>query len=221
MGTPSRAASFRSERGAYAVGLTGGIGSGKTAVADLFAGLGPAIIDTDALAHELTGAHGAAIEPIAREFGASFIGADGALDRARMRDLVFRDRPARSRLEAILHPRIRELALARAATAAADVPYIIFVVPLLVESGSWRERIDRLLLVDCAASTQEARVCARSRLELQFVRAVIAQQASRSQRLLAADDVIVNDGPLASLPPRVQRLHRRYCEYAREHRRRL
>lgn len=221
MVTPSRDVSFSSERGTYAVGLTGGIGSGKSAVADLFARLGPAIIDTDALAHELTGAHGEAIEPIAREFGALFIDAGGALNRSRMRDLIFRDRSARSRLESILHPRIRELALARAATAAADVPYIVFVVPLLVESGNWRERIDRLLLVDCAASTQESRVRARSRLAPQFVRTIMAQQASRSQRLLAADDVLVNEGPLTSLPPRVLRLHRRYCEYARERHRRL
>lgn len=207
-----QAATCRSEY--FAVGLTGGIGSGKSAVADRFAALGAAIVDTDAIAHALTAAGGAAIEAIAREFGPDYIDAAGSLDRPRMRERVFNDPQAKARLEAILHPRIREAALAAAARAAARAPYVVFVVPLLVESGTWRSRVDRLLVIDCSAATQEARVCARSGLDAALVRRIIAQQASRAERLAAADDVLVNEGTLAQLAPRVQRLHARYLERA-------
>ena len=215
MARTSHAASCPSEPAGFAVGLTGGIGSGKTAVADRFAVLGAAIVDSDEIARALTAPNGEAIEPIARQFGAQYIGADGALDRQRMRERVFRDPAAKAQLEAILHPRIRTLAQATAASAAAHAPYVIFVVPLLVESGSWRDRIDRLLVIDCSPSMQEARVRARSRLEVALVRRIIAQQASRAERLDAADDVLVNEGPLEQLDPRVQRLHRHYCSCAR------
>lgn len=208
-------ASSRSEPG-FAVGLTGGIGSGKSAVADLFAALGAAIVDSDLIARALTAPNGEAIDAIRQEFGADYIGADGALDRPRMRELAFREPSAKSRLEAILHPRIRELAQRAAAQAAGQVPYVIFVVPLLIESGSWRSRIDRLLVVDCSSATQQARVRARSGLDAELVRAIIAQQAPRAERLDAADDVLVNEGPLKLLEPRVQRLHRHYCSCARE-----
>lgn len=207
-----QAATCRSEY--FAVGLTGGIGSGKSAVADRFAALGAAIVDTDAIAHALTAAGGAAIEAIAREFGPDYIDAAGSLDRPRMRERVFNDPQAKARLEAILHPRIREAALAAAAQAAARAPYVVFVVPLLVESGTWRSRVDRVLVIDCSTATQEARVCARSGLDAALVRRIIAQQASRSGRLAAADDVLVNEGTLAQLAPRVQRLHARYLERA-------
>ncbi len=207
-----QAATCRSEY--FAVGLTGGIGSGKSAVADRFAALGAAIVDTDAIAHALTAAGGAAIEAIAREFGPDYIDAAGSLDRPRMRERVFNDPQAKARLEAILHPRIREAALAAAARAAARAPYVVFVVPLLVESGTWRSRVERLLVIDCSAATQEARVCARSGLDAALVRRIIAQQASRAERLAAADDVLVNEGTLAQLAPRVQRLHARYLERA-------
>lgn len=207
-----QAATCRSEY--FAVGLTGGIGSGKSAVADRFAALGAAIVDTDAIAHALTAAGGAAIEAIAREFGPDYIDAAGSLDRPRMRERVFNDPQAKARLEAILHPRIREAALAAAAQAAARAPYVVFVVPLLVESGTWRSRVDRLLVIDCSTATQEARVCARSGLDAALVRRIIAQQASRAERLAAADDVLVNEGTLAQLAPRVQRLHARYLERA-------
>lgn len=207
----------RSEPPGFAVGLTGGIGSGKTAVADQFEALGAAIIDSDDIAHRLTAAGGAAIEPIARQFGRQYIGADGALDRRRMRERVFRDSSAKKQLEAILHPRIRELAMARAAAAVGRSPYVMFVVPLLIESGNWRSRVDRILVVDCSPATQEARVCARSRLDPALVRTIIAQQAARADRLDAADDVIVNEGPIEQLRSRVQWLHRRYCGYARGH----
>jgi dephospho-CoA kinase len=221
MARTSPGASCPSERTGFAVGLTGGIGSGKSAVADLLAGLGAAIVDTDAIAHALTGRRGEAIAAIARDFGDSYIGADGALNRPRMRELVFRDPAAKARLEAILHPRIRRAAAAQAAAALERAPYVVFVVPLLVEGGGWRDRIDRLLVIDCPRSTQLARVCARNRLEATLVRTIIAQQASRAQRLAAADDVLVNDGTLAQLAPRAQRLHRRYCECARRTERRL
>lgn len=217
----SHAASCRSDLDGFAVGLTGGIGSGKTAVADLFAELGAAIVDTDAIAHAMTAPGGAAINAIAREFGRLYIGPDGAMDRPRMRELVFRDTDAKRRLESILHPRIRARATAQATEALKQAPYVILVVPLLIESGSWRSRVDRLLVIDCSASTQLARVCARSHLDATLVRGIIAQQTSRAQRLDEADDVLVNDGALQQLPARVGRLHRRYCECAREHRRRL
>jgi len=221
MAKTSRAASSPSESRGFAVGMTGGIGSGKTAVADLFATLGAAIIDSDAIAHAMTAPNGAAIEEIAREFGAHYINAQGAMDREQMRDRVFRDPSAKARLEAILHPRIREQTLAEAAAAAGRAPYVMFVIPLLVESGAWRGRVDRLLLIDCSSTTQEARVCARSRLDPTLVRTIIAQQASRAERLDAADDVLVNEGPRAYLFQRVQRLHHCYCEHARRTRRRM
>lgn len=210
-----------SERPAFAIGLTGGIGSGKTAVAGMFARHGAAIIDSDAIAHTLTAAGGAAIDDIARSFGAQYIGADGALDRQRMRERVFRDQSAKAELEAILHPRIGELAMAQAEEARGRVPYVIFVVPLLIESGGWRSRVDRILVVDCAPATQEARVCARSHLDPVLVRTIIAQQARRADRLDAADDVLVNEGAFEQLDERVTLLHHRYWESARVRDRRL
>lgn len=204
----------RSESSGFAVGLTGGIGSGKTAVADMFALLGAAVVDSDAIAHTLTAPGGAAIEAIARQFGAQYIGPDGALNRQRMRERVFRDPSAKSQLESILHPRIRELAMMQASAARGLSPYVMFVVPLLIENGSWRGRVDRVLVIDCSPATQEARVCARSRLDAALVRTIIAQQARRADRLDAADDVLVNEGPVEQLHPRVDWLHRRYCGYA-------
>lgn len=206
----------RSESPAFAVGLTGGIGSGKSAAAEIFGLLGAAIVDSDAIAHALTAPGGDAIAAIAQQFGAQYIGPDGALDRQRMRDRIFRDPPAKALLESILHPRIRELSIAQAAAAARDrVPYVVLVVPLLIESGGWRSRVDRILVIDCSPATQEARVRARSRLDAALVQAIIAQQARRADRLDAADDVLVNEGPLEQLTARVTRLHRRYCEFAR------
>jgi dephospho-CoA kinase len=216
MARTSQDALSRSESPAFAVGLTGGIGSGKSAAAEIFGLLGAAIVDSDAIAHGLTAPGGDAIAAIAQQFGAQYIGPDGALDRQRMRDRIFRDPPAKARLESILHPRIRELSIAQAAAAARDrVPYVVLVVPLLIESGGWRSRVDRILVIDCSPATQEARVRARSRLDAALVQAIIAQQARRADRLDAADDVLVNEGPLEQLTARVTRLHRRYCEFAR------
>lgn len=192
----------------FAVGLTGGIGCGKTAVADMFAARGASVIDTDAIAHALTAPHGAAMPALVAEFGPAFATPDGALDRARMRALVFADPAARTRLEAILHPRIREATAAAALLATG--PYIIFAVPLLVESGAWRDRVARILAIDCPEAVQVARVMARNGLAEAQVRAIMAAQATRAERLAAADDVILNDAGLDALAPQVERLHALY-----------
>lgn len=197
-----------SDRRAFAVGLTGGIGCGKSTVADLFASLGASIVDTDAIAHALTAPHGAAMPAILAEFGPDFATPEGALDRARMRSLVFSDAGARARLEAILHPRIRDATAAAALIATG--PYVIYAVPLLIESGSWRERVARVLAVDCSEDTQVARVMQRSGLSPDQVRAIMATQVTRAERLAAADDVIDNDDGLEALLPQVTRLHERY-----------
>ncbi|VVE89701.1 dephospho-CoA kinase [Pandoraea bronchicola] len=196
----------------YAIGLTGGIGSGKTTVANLFAAHGIAIIDTDAIAHSITAPGGAAMPAIRREFGDAFVAPDGSLDRARMREAVFTDDAAKTRLEAITHPLIRTEC--ERAAAEAQGPYLIFVVPLLVESGTWRERVQRVLVIDCTEQTQIARVMARNRFTREQVQAIMARQATRAQRLTAADDVIDNDMQHAPLAPQVDRLHAAYLKLA-------
>ena len=196
----------------FTVGLTGGIGSGKTLVTDLFAARGVAIIDTDVIAHQLTAPGGLAIAAIGATFGAGFIDAGGAMDRARMRQLVFADAGAKQRLEAILHPLIQQEC--ERAAASATGPYLMFAVPLLVESGRWRERVARILVVDCPEQQQVERVMRRNGLAETQVRAIMAAQVSRAERLAAADDVIVNDGPLAALAPQVERLHAQYLACA-------
>jgi dephospho-CoA kinase len=174
------------------VGLTGGIGSGKSTVAARLVERGAELIDTDAIARSLTLPGGAAIEPIRATFGADFIDASGALDRARMREAAFADVDARRRLEAILHPRIG-LEVERR-VAASTAPLTVLDIPLLVESGRWRCRVDRVWVVDCTEEAQLARVMARSGWAESAVRAVIAQQASRAARRAAADAVIHNEG---------------------------
>jgi dephospho-CoA kinase len=196
----------------YIVGLTGGIGSGKSAAAAEFASLGASIVDTDAIAHELSAPGGGAIAELRTAFGAEFIDADGALDRARMRNMVFTDPAAKRRLEAILHPLIRTVTEAR--TMAAEGPYVVQVIPLLVESGKYRERTNRVLVVDCSEQTQVARVVARSRLDADQVRAIMTAQVSREVRRRAADDVIDNEDGLDALRVQVEALHRNYLEYA-------
>jgi len=175
------------------VGLTGGIGSGKSTVGQLLAAVGAALIDTDLIARQLTLPGGAAIDSIARTFGPQLIAADGALDRARMRDLVFGDAGAKQQLEAILHPLIG-LETERQAAAAQGAPALVFDVPLLVESGRWRAKVDKVLVVDCSEATQVERVVRRSGWTREAVQAVIASQASRRQRRASADAVIFNDG---------------------------
>lgn len=196
------------------VGLTGGIGSGKSTVADLFAARGAALVDTDVIAHQLTGPHGVAMSAIVGAFGDSIRRADGGLDRAAMRRLVFSDRLAKARLEAIMHPLIRQESEARCA-AATTAPYVLLVVPLLVESGTYRERADRILVVDCDTAIQVSRVMARSGLAAEEVEAIIASQASRAARRAAADDVVFNDSGLEELMPQVAALHQRYVDLAR------
>lgn len=196
----------------YVVGLTGGIGSGKTTVADLFVGAGAALVDTDAIAHELTAAGGAAMPLLREVFGDSIVGAEGALDRAAMRRLVFADPGARARLESILHPMIRTLSDERCRAACA--PYVILAVPLLVESGSYRERCSRILVVDCPEALQIERVMARSGISRAEVEAILAAQATRQQRLAIADDVVNNDGERTFLDRQVSDLHQKYLAQA-------
>ncbi|WP_416049739.1 dephospho-CoA kinase [Cupriavidus basilensis] len=199
------------------IGLTGGIGSGKTRVADLFAARGAALIDTDLLAHEITAPGGLAIPALLEAFGPACLRADGAMDRNAMRELVFSDPAAKARLEGITHPLIRQLTEARAAAIRASGlhPYLIYVVPLLVESGSWRTRVDRVLVVDCSEATQVARVMARNGFSQGQVEAIMARQARRSERLVAADDVVDNEGPPEALPAQVDRLDQLYRTLAR------
>lgn len=198
---------------AFSVGLTGGIGCGKTTVADMFAALGASIVDTDVIAHSLTAPHGAAMPALLAEFGEDFATPDGALDRAKMRALVFTDDGARARLEAILHPRIRDATAAAAAIATGD--YVIFVVPLLIESGTWRERVTRVLAIDCPEEVQVARVMARNGMSETQVRAIMAAQVTREQRRAAADDIILNDDGLDVLRPQVEVLHAMYLAQAK------
>ena len=188
------------------IGLTGGIGSGKSTVARRFAALGALVVDTDALAHALTAPDGAALPAIAAAFGAEMIGADGAMDRARMRALVFGQPAERQRLEAILHPMIAEATRAQASRAHAGQA-VVFDVPLLTESRTWRTRVDRVVVVDCAEATQVARVVERSGWTADAVERTIAQQASRAQRRAIADAVIVNEAlSLAQLDAQVDEL---------------
>jgi dephospho-CoA kinase len=196
----------------FTVGLTGGIGSGKSTVANLFAELGVPVIDTDVIARQLTLPGGTALEAIRAAFGEDVILADGMLDRAALRRRVFADAVARRQLEAILHPRIRQMV--EQALATLDAPYALIVIPLLVETGGYRDVLRRVLVVDCPEALQVARVMARSGLARDEVDAILAAQAGRAERLAAADDVIVNDASAAALRAEVTALHQRYLAYA-------
>ncbi len=195
----------------FVVGLTGGIGSGKSAVSDQFAALGATVVDTDVIARELTDRGGAAVAEVERIFGKEFI-AGGAMDRKRMRDHVFADPAAKRALEGLLHPMIRAESARR--SVAASGPYVIHVVPLLIESPDYRRRVDRVLVVDCPEDTQVERVRARSGLSADEVRAIMQSQASRAERLAAADDVIDNSGPRDALRKQVAALHQKYLQFA-------
>jgi dephospho-CoA kinase len=196
----------------YIVGLTGGIGSGKSAAAQVFEELGATVIDTDALAHALTGPGGAAIEPIRAAFGADYLTPDAALDRARMRELVFADAAKKRLLESILHPMIRSQT--SELVHAARSPYVILMVPLLIESSDYGRRCQRILVLDCPEELQIARVIVRSGLAVEQVRAIMANQVTRGARLAAADDVIDNCQDLAQLRRQVEALHARYMQLA-------
>jgi dephospho-CoA kinase len=197
----------------FVVGLTGGIGSGKSAAAAEFERLGATVVDTDAIAHELTATGGPAISKIRRRFGAEVLDASGALDRKRMRDRVFADPAARKALEGLLHPLIREESRRRIERAPG--PYVVHVVPLLVESPDYRGHVDRVLVVDAPEELQLERVRRRSGLADDEVRAIVAAQATRAQRLAAADDVIENRGTIDALREQVAALHRKYLEYSK------
>ena len=192
------------------IGLTGGIGSGKSTVADAFAALGAGVVDTDQVAHRLTAPNGDAMPAIVAEFGPSVVAPTGAMDRSAMRRLVFSDPLARRRLEAILHPMIG--AETTRALEAVDGPYRIVVVPLLVEGRHWRSRVDRVLVVDCPRALQIERVIQRSGLTLEQIEAILGAQATREERLSQADDVIDNAGSPAALPDQINALHTKYCQ---------
>ncbi len=193
------------------VGLTGGIGCGKSTVADLFAKLGAGIIDTDEISHRLTQAEGAAIPAIRAAFGDEYIKDDGALDRDKMRGLVFSDTAAKKRLELILHPLILEQAKIQLQQLKAN-PYVIVVVPLLTVSPEFQRLAKRILVVDCTEDSQVDRVVERSRMNEAEVRAVITRQTPRAERLRLADDVIHNDAGMDSLAAQVAALHERYLK---------
>ncbi len=175
------------------IGLTGGIGSGKSTVGAMLAALGAGLIDTDAIARELTLPGGAAIDALRDAFGADFIAVDGSLDRQRMRAAAFGDAGVRTRLEAILHPLIGLAVERQSEEIGTNAPAIVFDVPLLVESGRWRSRVDRVWVVDCNEAVQVERVAGRPGWSDAAARAVIAQQASRRARRAVADAVVSND----------------------------
>lgn len=194
------------------IGLTGGIGSGKSYVADLWQQWGATVVDTDQIAHQLTAPHGAAIAAIRQQFGDEMITESGALDRKRMRDLVFNDASQRIRLQNILHPMIRDFTFREVEQAQGC--YVVVVVPLLIESGSWASYVDRVCVVDCDEDTQIARVMQRSGLTPAQIRRIMDTQATRQQRLAVADDVIVNDAQtsLEQLKEQAQQLHNQWCK---------
>ena len=195
------------------IGLTGGIASGKSTVADLFAAFGVPIVDTDVIAREVVEPGEPALDEIRGVFGDDVIKEDGVLDRARLREIVFADDAGRTQLESILHPRIRDAAFLQATHASG--PYVIIVVPLLFESPM-KNAMDRILVVDCSEETQFRRLADRDNESEEQARRIIAAQASRAERLSIADDVISNDGNLAETCDAVRSLHEFYLRLANE-----
>lgn len=194
------------------IGLTGGIGSGKSTVARVLVACGATLVDADAISRQLTTPGGAAISELASQFGPQMITPEGAMDRDRMRQLAFSDPAIKGQLEAIIHPLVSQESLRQSnAAVAAGSPCIVFDIPLLVESGRWRQQLDRVLVVDCAQETQIARVMARNGLAREVVEKIMAGQASRAQRLAAADICICNEGlSLEALERLVRELARRF-----------
>lgn len=199
-------------RKVFTLGLTGGIGSGKTTVANMFAELGAFLVDTDLIAHALTTENGTAISAIEKSFGSEFILPSGAMDRAKMRQHVFSQPNEKKRLEAILHPLIREKT--ELAAKESTGVYTIFVVPLLVESGSWKQRVSRVLVVDCSEQTQLSRVMSRNGMTQEQALSIMQTQASRDQRLSAADDIILSERPLDEIKLEVKHLHDKYVKFS-------
>jgi dephospho-CoA kinase len=190
------------------IGLTGGIGSGKSEVAKRLASLGATVIDSDQIAHDITVPHGAAIAPIQARFGPDLLAADGSLDRSKMRRLAFNDPSVLQSLEAITHPLIHAETLRQASQAHQNgALYLVFMVPLLVESGYWPQIIDHLVVVDCPPELQIERVMQRSKLDRSQIEQIMSKQASREDRLAAADTILLNDGGLDKLIPQIDGLH--------------
>lgn len=197
----------------FRVGLTGGIASGKSTVGRLFEALGVPVIDTDLLAREVVAPGQSLLARIVERFGPSVLSADGALDRAALRSLIFSDPLARKDLDGLMHPAIRALLAER--SAAARGAYQIHMIPLLVETAG-RQNLDRVLVVDCSEELQIRRLQARDGSTLEQARAILAAQATRAARLAMADDVIENDGELGPLRDRVAALHLQYAEWAHQ-----
>ena len=201
------------ETGPLRVGLTGGIASGKSMVADMFAARGVPVIDTDVIARDVVQPGEPALREIERQFGSDVLTSDGQLDRRRLREIVFADESKRELLEAILHPRIRDAAVAQSSEAGGD--YQVIVVPLLAESPM-RQWMDRILVVDCSEESQLQRLLERDAESEEQAQRMIGAQASRQDRLAIADDVIGNDGTKAEAEQQVEDLHRVYLQLARE-----
>jgi dephospho-CoA kinase len=199
----------------FCIGLTGGIASGKSTASAQLAQLGAAVVDTDVIAHQLTQPSGAAMAAIESAFGCEFINADGSLNRSAMRALVFSDSAERARLEAILHPMIH--AKTRELGSSMPGSYVVFVVPLLVEGTRWRQQVDRIAVLDCEPNVQLARLIQRPSMTVQQAQQIIAAQASREQRLAAADLVIANHGNQAALQASIQHWHQTFSALALAH----
>lgn len=196
----------------FTVGLTGGIGCGKSNAARMFVECGVLVVDTDVIAHQLTAFGGPALAAIRRQFGPDIFASDGSLDRAQLRQRIFSDARAKKNLEALLHPLIRAEALQQ--LSRCTTPYAVLVVPLLLETGELREHVQQVLVVDCDESQQIVRAMSRSRLSKAEVRAIMAAQLSRAARLKLADDVLSNDSSLEHLQQQVETLHRKYLKLA-------
>jgi dephospho-CoA kinase len=196
----------------YVIAVTGGIGSGKSSVATIFENLGVAVVDTDRISHHLTSAGQPGARIIADQFGPEFLRADGALDRDRMRTMVFSDAAARKKLEGILHPMIR--AEVASAVQRAQSPYVVVIVPLLIETGAYRDLARRVLVVDCSEAQQIVRASRRDGLATEAVQAIMASQATRTERLRHADDIVLNESTLEALAAAVGALHLRYLAFA-------
>lgn len=195
----------------FTVALTGGIASGKTAVSDRFAALGAAVIDTDIIAREVVAPGTDGLKAVTAQFGEAMLQPDGQLDRRALRERIFSDPVARQALEAITHPRIRQILEAR--LADIEAPYAIVVIPLLLETG-WMERFDRILVVDAPEALQRQRLMARDALSAEEAQQILQAQASREARLAVADDVITNSGDIAELNKQIEQLHRQFCQFA-------
>lgn len=194
------------------IGLTGGIGSGKSSVARIFATLGATVIDTDEIAHRLTAKGAPALAATIELFGADYQLPDGNLDRAKLRQRVFSDQAAKEKLETLLHPLIRQQVASE--MAAAQGPYLVLVIPLFFETGAYRSLVDRVLVVDCDEDQQISRTMSRSQLSAEEVRSIMARQATRAERIQQADDILSNRGNYADLEKQAQELHRHYLALA-------